>query len=115
MSRYKFRHIWIGVYGVNIYWVVCDRANYEKLAKSEFGESPPKLKDGRFEVYVKAKEEICVIWLKKGKANHPELCHEAFHAAHWILQRAGCWLTDSSEEAYAYLIQYIFKEIAKKK
>lgn len=39
------------------------------------------------------------------------LTHETFHAACFILRRAGAILNAASEEAYAYLQQMIFEEI----
>lgn len=39
------------------------------------------------------------------------IAHEAFHAAHRILTTHGITLTDSSEEAYAYLTEHIVRTI----
>ncbi|MEE6129156.1 hypothetical protein V2E39_17285 [Chryseobacterium arthrosphaerae] len=39
------------------------------------------------------------------------LTHETFHAACYILRKAGIPLSEESEEAYAYLQQMIFEEI----
>lgn len=116
MTRHKFKHLWIEQYGINLYWVVCDLERYRWLINHEFGEKVPNKGEdersyGKFVVYTKRGQQIAVIWLRKGKAKAGELAHEAFHAAHWILQSKGLWLTDSSEEAYAYLIQFIVKSI----
>lgn len=49
--------------------------------------------------------------------NTPEwyghLSHEIFHAVEFIMERIGMKLTVDSDEAYAYLIDYITKEIYK--
>ena len=37
------------------------------------------------------------------------IAHEAFHIAALCLRTRGVSLSDSSEEAYAYLIDYLFK------
>lgn len=42
------------------------------------------------------------------------LAHEIFHAVTFILNRIGMSLTEQSDEAYAYLIGYITKEIYKR-
>ena len=39
------------------------------------------------------------------------LSHEIFHVANAIMENVGSELTDSSEEAYAYLIGYLTKKI----
>jgi hypothetical protein len=117
MSKPKFKHIWIELYHVDLYWVVCERGRYEQLIKDEFGVDAPeggKNSDARFEVHSKEGREIGVLWFNTKNAEKPNMeiiAHEAFHAAHWILQKQGLWLTDSSEEAYAYLIQFIVKKI----
>lgn len=42
------------------------------------------------------------------------LAHEIFHAAEFIMERIGMKLTTESDEAYAYLIGYLTKEIYSK-
>jgi len=46
-------------------------------------------------------------------ANINSICHEAFHIAIEVLGDAGLELTDSSDEAYAYLIGWLAEEIEK--
>lgn len=44
--------------------------------------------------------------------NKPEyITHEAFHATCYIMRYVGIRLSKSSEEAYAYLLQYIVENI----
>lgn len=38
------------------------------------------------------------------------LAHESFHAAEFVLRERGMTLTDSSDEAYAYYIAWMFRE-----
>lgn len=38
------------------------------------------------------------------------LTHELFHAAYMILQKAGISCTDTSDEAYAYLLQFLVEK-----
>lgn len=42
------------------------------------------------------------------------LAHEIFHAVEFIMERIGAKLTAESDEAYAYLVGYLTKEIHKK-
>jgi len=46
-------------------------------------------------------------------ASHDLIAHEAFHLALMIGKYKGLELTDSSEEAYAYLLQHIVKTVNK--
>ena len=40
--------------------------------------------------------------------------HEVFHAVDFLMERIGCELTRSSDEAYAYMIQHITRKIYEK-
>lgn len=46
--------------------------------------------------------------------DHGTLAHEIFHIAYFILNKSGMPLTEDSEEAYAYLIDYLTKIIYSK-
>lgn len=41
------------------------------------------------------------------------VAHESLHLTHYVLRRAGLNLTESSEEAYTYLLQDIMEQILK--
>lgn len=43
--------------------------------------------------------------------DHGIISHEIFHAVDFLLDRVGMKLTESSNEAYAYLIGYITQEV----
>lgn len=45
--------------------------------------------------------------------DHPTIAHEALHATYSICNFVGIPLSDSSEEAYTYLLEYIIREIEK--
>lgn len=100
----KFRHAYIDLYRANFYFIKCSAKYYRDLAKEEFECNVVKPDGGgRFDVFEKEGCEIGVIWINEWK----HLSHEIFHAAHWLLQSRGLWLTDASEEAYSYLIEYL--------
>jgi hypothetical protein len=101
----KFRHVYIEIYMVNVYFIMCDFKTYERKILLEFGNAPENSNNavGKFEVYRKGNTPIGVIWMTKWEA----LAHEIFHCVHWIMQCRGLRLDDSSEEAYAYLTQYL--------
>ena len=108
----KFRHIFVELYGFNLYYIKCDRSQYDKRVKYEFNEKAPFKQVstyGTFEVYTKGAQAIGVLWLsEKAKIDH--LLHECFHAVHYFLDDYGFNLSNNSEEAYAYLLQYLFKK-----
>lgn len=55
-------------------------------------------------------EGFIIVWLERAPQNFETrgiVNHELFHATSSILRRAGVTLTESSEEAYAYLFQEI--------
>lgn len=52
------------------------------------------------------------IWLADD-AGLGTVSHEAAHATFWILGFSGFKLSDESEEAYAYYLQFIVNEIVK--
>jgi len=57
-----------------------------------------------------------LLWLKnkpKSISDLATLQHEIFHCANFILNRVGIQLDDNSDEAYAYLIEYLTKQIYK--
>jgi hypothetical protein len=43
--------------------------------------------------------------------NHGTIAHEVFHAAHGVLLSRGLELTDASDEAYAYLIDWMTDKV----
>lgn len=53
-----------------------------------------------------------MIWFKEKYPSPCLVAHECFHAAHYILGRTGLKLTDDSEEAYAYYLEYLIREIS---
>jgi len=109
----KFHHLYFEVLGANVYVIICSRQEYEKAILYEFGETAPKkvkTVPATFEAYKKSGIPVGVIWLKK-QVKKCDIAHECMHAVHWILLDKGIWLTDSSEEIYAYMIGYIFKKI----
>ena len=65
------------------------------------------------------KDHRAVFIVFNSKRNCPEMCdkithgnvaHEAFHAVHYLLDTVGMKLTDESQEAYAYLLDWVVEE-----
>ncbi len=108
----KWRHIYVELYQLNIYFIKCSSDYYQRKVAVEFDCKPPSMScdvTGRFAVFQKKNIDVGVVWVKDWKW----LAHELFHATHWIAQDRGLYLTDESEEAYAYLISYLDRKIRK--
>lgn len=60
---------------------------------------------------IQLRNGACIIWVK---TDAPQIiAHEAFHATDFVLSNAGLRLSDTSDEAYAYFLEHIVKEIYK--
>lgn len=53
---------------------------------------------------------ITSIWLNPA-ASIAIVAHEAFHATFYVMERAGVTLTDSSQEAFAYYLEWLMRGI----
>ena len=51
-----------------------------------------------------------VIWFNKDPS-YGLISHEVFHAVTYLMDRIGVTLSPSSDEAYAYAVQYLTNEI----
>lgn len=51
---------------------------------------------------------------KRNPSGYGYLAHEIFHAVEFVMERIGMKLSNKSNEAYTYLVQYLTKEIYKK-
>lgn len=107
-----------GIYPIDI--AVSIGESKKKLCK-ELSKTLPKyiiedLKDQDFE---EGKSAIfptnqVLLWLKNKPSSIEELAilnHEIFHCTCFILERLGITYSESSDEAYAYLIQYLTNKI----
>ncbi len=113
--RAKFEFIWIDLISSNIYFICCSRKLYIEAIKREFKTLPPKKSDtvnGTVMTYYHGDTPITVIWVKKIN-DISVIVHECFHATHRVLADRGIGLCDSSEEVYAYLMDYLVTAILK--
>jgi len=109
----EFKHIWIELYSENIYFIQCTNEQYVKMMERVFKTIvKPTTASGKFCVINNNNDDAGVIWVKND-INYGLIAHECFHAVCWILSFRGFWLTDSSEEAYSYLLEYLFKQVCK--
>ena len=76
---------------------ICDSLRECKLGRTL------QIKDGGILVYMPKEPSVA----KEIGA----LVHELFHAAYFILQKAGIDCNDSADEAYAYLLQFLSEKV----
>lgn len=55
-------------------------------------------------------KSCCLVINKPHESFESTLVHECVHVAYRILSESGMELTDASEEAYAYFIEWLFNE-----
>jgi len=112
----KFKHIYCELYKADFYYIACSAKEYARKIEAEFGVNPdvnPDQEGAKFTVLTKGNTSIGVIWLAD-KTRLDWLAHECAHAAFWLLRSRGLWCEHASEEAYTYLIEYLFREITRK-
>ena len=72
------------------------------------------LGNGRCIMYSEGATMIRMHTIPKSPSAYGILQHEIFHAVDFLFNRIGIKLDESSNEAYAYLIEYLTKEIYKR-
>lgn len=71
------------------------------------------LRECKFGQTLQIKDSGILVYLKKAPSDAKDmgvLVHELFHAAYFILQKAGIDCNDSADEAYAYLIEFLVEK-----
>jgi hypothetical protein len=58
-------------------------------------------------------KQIILIWFRDDKPKPGVIAHEALHATCSSLARCGLQMTDSSEETYAYYLDWLVEKIHK--
>lgn len=111
-SLKKIKHIYDPIFRQN-FWYVCTPTHKQFLSIIKEAGMPPTtvkdMTDGEMAVYTQDKGTVITIWTKN--KNPDILAHEIFHAVSYSLRHKGLPLSDDTEEVYAYLIQFLMKEI----
>ena len=113
-------HIYDPIYRENI-WVLIspDKKDYFKVYKQHFGKDAPDIDydhiQARYSVGEKEQDkekfQIHLIWLKKFTIHH--LVHELLHCVGYILRQKETYLSEHTDEVYAYYMEFLVKEILK--
>jgi hypothetical protein len=106
----KFRHFYIDIYGLNLYFIKCEKHYFIKKTLIEFNKIVPPDINGSG-AFCGICECTGVIWVDDWEILH----HEVFHAVCWIMRIAGIPLSGDTEDAYAYLMDYLLRRIRKRK
>ena len=108
-------HIYDPIYKQNYYYFCCkSHKDYQRIARLKFKiEFKDKTNtDGAFNVFEHGGIEVCFIWTKGRKVEL--IAHEISHAVSYVLRQKGLPLSDDTEEAYAYLTQFLMNQIIRK-
>ena len=110
----RIKHIYDEIYRQNIYYVCCPTyAEFCKIMKKELKmDWKPKDVDGNFTVIESCGNLIGVIYTNSRKPD--VVAHECLHAVSYFLRHKGIPLNDDTEEAYAYYLQFLVRQICGK-
>jgi hypothetical protein len=107
--------LYIEPYGFWVYYLISDQKTCEKILKERYKYVPDPPITGTGIALPLERDGSNVndgyfIWVHKD-AGYEVKVHEVFHATKYIMFHCGIDLTNSSNEAYAYLIAHIFKKL----
>ncbi len=109
----KFRLERIELYREKIYFIHCSGEYLVRAVKAKFKkdiETPdPANQVACFRVLQERGFDVGLIWISN--VNWPDITHECLHATHWVLGSKGMWMSESSEEAYCYLLGHLVDKI----
>ena len=60
------------------------------------------------------KPRVTILWLKRlvpEPASIATATHEIFHATAWVMERVGVVYDEKSDEAFAYLMEHLMKQL----
>lgn len=91
--------------------IVPTHKQFAKIAKDEIGfeVEPCDFLAGEFHGLTNENHpSLALVWSSDKDIN---LTHELFHACAWTLRTRGLTLSQESEEAYAYYLTYLFRQV----
>jgi hypothetical protein len=94
-------HTWLNIFcGESVYLCLKETKTLGNTRKSDWEHT-----DGVFWIHNESNRWfIAFNW---NKLTHGTIAHECFHATCGILRRKGIFLTEQTEEAYAYMIDFL--------
>lgn len=110
------RVINLDIYGYQ-YHIVIGSVDDLKYYAESIGLTDLSVSDKSFEAFVMSglsneyRAEFSIVYINDDKCRAHTLAHESFHLAYTILRNAGVRLSRNSEEAFAYLIDWIFQTL----
>lgn len=110
------------IYGQNIDLFVGPKAEHDEFVRQfdpNYNINREKLPLGNCYFDSTIDPPLLTIWLRpdfrtSSIENQATLAHECFHAANYTLEHRGFRLSDTSEEAYAYYLSWLYEECMKR-
>lgn len=110
----KIHHIWDNVFMQNFWVGFGSREEFiKKVKRFSDIELPDKHVDACFNSAETGDGYINFIWFRNKKKDQQIIAHEALHATHFVLDRAGLQMNDNTDEIYCYYLQFLVREINK--
>jgi hypothetical protein len=111
----------LSLYPVNIfiYKGLNDKQFYKEMKKDSKGRASDdfikEMSTRDFEACVHSFKGNIVMRFMDKKPRHEVIAHECLHATGRIMKHVGIDMADESEEAWSYMIGFLFKEVIGKK
>ena len=113
IKKTKIQHIYDPVFKQNYYFIDCkNHDEFLKICSEEIKvdlENEKTLVDGECYELIINGIPVQVFWANKRRIEI--VVHECFHAIYTCLSTRGIVLSNSSEEIFAYLLQFLIEEI----
>lgn len=108
----KLNWIWNPLFRMNIYWYKGDWEDFDKLMSKQGCNVGAIAADAgaRTMEFLKDEQTIWAVWFRRD-AELYEVVHECHHLAYFILSDRGLVLNEYTTEVFAYLEEYLVKEI----
>lgn len=113
---YKSKTIHIPIYNIFVKITIVDSIGDYCVLKNYIGALKKEEYDGYAAIVwnlfnYKEYSYSCDLVFEKRQEKESIIAHECFHLTKMIMESKGCTLTDSSEEAWAYLNEYLYNQI----
>ena len=105
----KLKFAPVAIYGVNV-WLATDIKTHGKAAKVLHTETPTHV-SGCYSSHINENTGEMVFLIGVFNGDDSVLAHECAHAAFGILLNAGVDPLEGNNEAYCYLLGYLFREL----
>ena len=114
IKKHKPQHIYCDTYGINYYISYgISREAYRDSVKRILKCEPAKATASGCATVYERDDGNVIYWLWTKKKNISHLAHEIFHVIYFSLSDRGFRLSDESQEAFAYQIEFLMDKVCR--